>query len=1538
MKIPYLTQFGILLFLLLRNANGECDKPLGMKSRPGQVAIKDEQITASSEDSDLLRAALARLDEQSSTEKRSLGGWCAEDSDRDPYLQVDLLRVHTISGLATQGVAGHFAAYAMEYTIEYSYDTFTWYDVKEKGASKVFPGNRNSNIPKSVKFSRPLTARSIRLHIKRWSSKKCLRMELYGCEPIEDCETPVGMENRVIPDDHVTASSHWNNHEASNARLKNEAGFLNGTFRWGGWCTDNLDKHQYIQVDLGHVRAVSAIATQGYMRDNFVKQYRMNYSIDGQEWKPYVRDGGSKIFLANWDNDTIRLNTFTRIFARFIRLNPIQWNSFGYVCMRIEIYECLPTRGSVPDVSPPGATFKVNRTSDLNLTCQVSGQQGAMSTWLKNGIPLAAPYLSSSSQLAPVLPDVTVNTQNFGNGTTLSHLSLRNIKYRDSGSVISCTAGYPDVAINTSRNVHVFVIAPRPMIKISNIKSRSVLIDIIDQSATETMKYFIRFRAIEQTTNGWTRVERMRAPARVSLGRDIFTMVLDELVPYTTYISEVAPFYRNDDTGPYSEPIVFTTDEDVPSGPPRDVIIEPLKQGSIRVSWSVPDLEHRNGRIVKYEVQYALKGSAVLKTSLTQQLQKEINGLDPKGKYKVSVRAHTRKGPGPYSQSTLFDGVHAWKPKSETTKRLEQLSKVTVTDVNAGKVTAEVKNITAKKDSLKEEDILLTSYILKKVVLTNTSSETVGNSLLTTLSNVMDVDSDVLRRTQEKYNTSARFVEVLEVYIDKGGKFSIDTPNIAVHTQKIKSSFHGIHTTVTTTDNKINITTSTGTTPGARDPQVQIDMPSSMFPNNDTSNETVIFVYYKNSKLFKPNFRILEVCRDGFTSRERRFFDGDTLSVERVERDIITESSPVIAASLKGRHVASLSKPVTITFKMPPDMILDNNSTKCRWWDFNANGGMGDWSAEGCQLEGIYNHTVVCQCDHMTNFAALVDVYGPSTKPCGAHELALSLIAYVGCGLSILGLALTIFTYAFFQKLRKEIAAKILLHLCSSLLCVLIVFTAGVDRAGSSNLSCQVVAVLIHYFLLVAFMWMLIEAYFMYLAFVKVWRDHGDYVMWKCAAIGWGLPAAVVVATIAVDKESYGGEHYCRLKDLPFFVAFLAPVVTIVLVNTVIFTIIMYKLSTRPLPSSADKDRGHEGMIQLRRALGILILVGLTWMFGFFAISTLRLAFTYLFAVCNCLQGFSIFMFYCVTQRNVRECWWALVTCNLKSLQKKHVYTDSYDRRRLSSASKAQHDAMRARTNTALTQIMQMPMRDVYRPEEPIPEKSSENPNYEGSLGEEPNMAADVTVYIEAADNGSHYSINQDISRQGSISGSFNTSFRSREPSGSRGTVNSVTSTPRLQVTRFKSGNSVGALSMDDRVPAAPYTKNTLTRTTSHQPAVYRPPESPSFLRRTKSASSLCKDNRFSTDSLISLGASTSSESLSSDTPSTPSGLVGKRLLRISDMDRDKYGELIVSPNRGSVRGIVGHVENKVDEYDDLIEKERKRSVSLPAQAYSYVT
>ena len=49
-----------------------------------------------------------------------------------------------------------------------------------------------------------------------------------------------------------------------------------------------------IQVDLGRVRSLSGVATQGYMPGMFVSSYRVNYSTDGYTWRSYKNRGDSR--------------------------------------------------------------------------------------------------------------------------------------------------------------------------------------------------------------------------------------------------------------------------------------------------------------------------------------------------------------------------------------------------------------------------------------------------------------------------------------------------------------------------------------------------------------------------------------------------------------------------------------------------------------------------------------------------------------------------------------------------------------------------------------------------------------------------------------------------------------------------------------------------------------------------------------------------------------------------------------------------------------------------------------------------------------------------------------------------------------------------------------------------------------------------------------------------------------------------------------------------------------------------------------------
>ena len=92
-----------------------------------------------------------------------------------------------------------------------------------------------------------------------------------------------------------------------------------------------------------------------------------------------------------------------------------------------------------------------------------------------------------------------------------------------------------------------------------------------------------------------------------------------------------------------------------------------------------------------------------------------------------------------------------------------------------------------------------------------------------------------------------------------------------------------------------------------------------------------------------------------------------------------------------------------------------------------------------------------------------------------------------------------------FRDLRSKAPTQILLNFCIALALTLIVFLAGTERSRTSSLAaCRAAAIALHYFVLAMFVWTSIQAYNMYLAFVKVMpRYHSKFIL-KCCVVGWG--------------------------------------------------------------------------------------------------------------------------------------------------------------------------------------------------------------------------------------------------------------------------------------------------------------------------------------------------------------------------------------------------------------------------------------------------
>jgi len=1269
----------LLIMAFIKRSMSACDEGLGMDA--DNRKIPNSSITASSE-APFLRARFGRLNEKYMPAERNYGGWCAYEctGDQVHYLQVDLGKAMTVTGVETQSVY-HHNNWVKSYTLSYSYDKISWYDYKVGSKGKTFKGNDNRYDPVRNQIDPPLTARYIRIMPRTFTGQcPCLRAEVYGCKPAQDCRSAIGIDAKIrsIPDKSMTASSEYNRHFAYEGRLNNVHRVSStGERSWGAWCPKKTDVSPYLQIDLGRVRVVSGVATQGYSFNLWTTQYHLNYSIDGTVWRRYMESGVVKLFTGNSDNNTIRtqmLDPKTETIARFVRIIPVRWNNYpnDMACLRVEVYQCAPIKGSVPIIKKGIENIIVKRGTTFNLTCMLTGQVGMEVTWQKNGNPLST-------------TDVISISNSIKDTLFITSLHFRKITMAENANTFSCTANYPSVTVKAASTAQVTVDGSIPVLHI--VKVGVYTVDIALGVAGSVVSDIV---AYEVTLVDFATSEKITAQFAFNSTDQVKR--ISKLKPFTKYNINVRFYYLDGTKGARIPDRQFRTRECRPQKAPTGISVTKLTAEMLEIHWKKPNNDPCTVEVVAYDVSVVIfdksRSEYTYVRNRTKMPSFNVTELKAKSEYNVTVRARTVAGPGPFSSpyiitftpaqmrtnkptspaatSTSVASTEAKKttviPKTKAAQSLklfEELEKIKmagITNSNVVNVTEKVEQLTNQSSMLDSKDISITADILEQVVKVNGTTAEIGDALVKTVSNVLNANSSVLEESHQLNNTGIRYVKILENWLEKvkikGSEMKETSENIIV--KKIKIVQGRIRKGVTFEESE-------GTS---------VTIPVEALVDNDNStnyeNESLYFVYYKRNKFFTRKTKESVSCENGFTVEEKTVY------------------TPVLASSIVGREVRNLSKPITLTFKKKPERQVIEKAA-CVYWDFTAKGGLGDWSTYGCRLQEIVNDTIVCECDHMTNFAAMMDVYAHTSKACGKHGRALSYISVVGCFLSLIGLFFTMVTYIIFRRLRREVAARIMLQLCISLFVVVVLFLTGLERTGEPK-TCLAIGILLHYFTLTAFMWMFMEAAFMYHAFVVVWPPREENDVLKCTLIAWGLPAIIVAATAASDLGHYQGQHYCRVNGLPFYIGFLAPICLILVVNLVIFGIIMYKLSTRPT-RSVEKNNKSEATQRLRRAFGIMILMGLTWIFGAIAVEDFRLVFQYLFAVCNSLQGFAIFVFYCLSQKNVRDTWMAFLKCDGSNSLK--LRTESYsDRRRFSSSASQKSSVLLPRTRANSSTVM----------------------------------------------------------------------------------------------------------------------------------------------------------------------------------------------------------------------------------------------------------
>ncbi|XP_043359345.1 LOW QUALITY PROTEIN: contactin-associated protein 1 [Dermochelys coriacea] len=136
--------------------------------------LYSSSIGASSRYSIFYSSSFARL--------HSSSGWSPDPSDKQPWLQIDLMQKHKINAVATQGTYNTYD-WVTRYIVLYGDHPSSWKPFFQLGSNWTFFGNVNESGVVRHDLHYPILARYIRIIPTAWNprGKIGLRLGLYGC-------------------------------------------------------------------------------------------------------------------------------------------------------------------------------------------------------------------------------------------------------------------------------------------------------------------------------------------------------------------------------------------------------------------------------------------------------------------------------------------------------------------------------------------------------------------------------------------------------------------------------------------------------------------------------------------------------------------------------------------------------------------------------------------------------------------------------------------------------------------------------------------------------------------------------------------------------------------------------------------------------------------------------------------------------------------------------------------------------------------------------------------------------------------------------------------------------------------------------------------------------------------------------------------------------------------------------------------------------------------------------------------------------------
>ncbi|XP_065910329.1 adhesion G protein-coupled receptor L3-like isoform X3 [Dysidea avara] len=433
-------------------------------------------------------------------------------------------------------------------------------------------------------------------------------------------------------------------------------------------------------------------------------------------------------------------------------------------------------------------------------------------------------------------------------------------------------------------------------------------------------------------------------------------------------------------------------------------------------------------------------------------------------------------------------------------------------------------------------------------------------------------------------------------------------------------------------------------------PKDNIIIEAQLVPKNTTLIRTIVFPDDTMSEKFNrtqitiPRSALIHQRQTENASVPVVNFVAKNLQLNTSNNSLLSDSGVVISSQISQGPIDLTDRANHVTLKFE---LKNINKPECVYWNFShesqSNQNTGRWSSYGIIQDNDPRPPVICNSTHLTSFSILV-----SSVDAAEDSPELRTISYVGCGVSIVCLLLTIGAIILLRKTAFKGKHHILhLNLSIALLIGLIVFVSGVETAVNSLAWCKVVAILLHYFFLSVFCWTLCEAILIYIKFVWIHYEGIFQDMRFFMILGWGSPIPIVAISAGVSHENYViyGDRdeiaKCWISDEDGSIwAFITPVILILLINMILFTFSLWKIyrSAGGKMTQAVKEKYETAKVLLLSIIVLLPLLGATWILGLlFLIDNDSLVVAWIFTIVNSLQGVGIFFLHVVRSRELRN-------------------------------------------------------------------------------------------------------------------------------------------------------------------------------------------------------------------------------------------------------------------------------------------------------------